>query len=85
MLDIKFIRENPDKVKEACRNKQVQVDIDRLLEMDSQRRIYIQKSERLRVEQKKLGREDLIKARKIKAQLKTDLKKLSELERKFND
>ncbi|PIR73066.1 MAG: hypothetical protein COV26_00565, partial [Candidatus Nealsonbacteria bacterium CG10_big_fil_rev_8_21_14_0_10_36_23] len=30
MLDIKFIRENPDKVKEACKNKQVKVDIDRL-------------------------------------------------------
>ncbi len=85
MLNIKFIRENPEKVKTACEKKQVKVDIDRFLELDNQRRIYIQKSEILRAEQKKLGREDLLKAREIKVQLKTDLKKLSELEREFND
>ena len=34
MLDIKFIRQNPDKVKEACRKKQVKVDIDKALELD---------------------------------------------------
>ena len=27
MLDIKFIRENSDKIKRACENKQVKVDI----------------------------------------------------------
>jgi len=42
MLDIKFIRENPDKVKEACKNKQVKVDIDRLLEVDKKRRETLQ-------------------------------------------
>jgi len=31
MLDIKYIRENPQKVKEACKQKQVICDIDRLL------------------------------------------------------
>ncbi len=85
MLDIKFIRENPNKVKEACEKKQVKVDIDRFLELDNQRRIYIQKSEILRAEQKKLGKEDLLKAKEIKIQLKTDLKKLSEVEKEFND
>jgi len=38
MLDIKFIREHPDLVKEACKNKQVDIDIDRLLEIDKKRR-----------------------------------------------
>ena len=37
MLDIKFIRQNPQIVKEGCRNKQVKVDIDRLLEVDKKR------------------------------------------------
>ena len=31
MLDIKFIREYPEKVKEACTQKQVDCDVDRLL------------------------------------------------------
>lgn len=35
MLDIKYIRENKEKVKEAAINKLVNVDIDRLLEVDS--------------------------------------------------
>lgn len=85
MIDIKFIRENPKKVKEACKNKQVKVDIDRLLELDSQRKIYIQQSEKLRGEQKKINREDLARGREIKSQLKTSLGKLSEIEREFND
>jgi len=38
MLDIKFIRENPDKVKEACRKKKVDFDVDNLLKLDAQRR-----------------------------------------------
>ena len=36
MLDIKYIRANSDKVKEAAKNKLVKVDIDRLLELDKQ-------------------------------------------------
>ncbi|MDQ5913947.1 MAG: seryl-tRNA synthetase [Patescibacteria group bacterium] len=36
MLDIKFIRENPEVVKEAARNKNVDVDIDQLLVLDEQ-------------------------------------------------
>lgn len=36
MLDIKFIRENPEAVKTAAQNKSMPVDIDRLLELDSQ-------------------------------------------------
>jgi seryl-tRNA synthetase len=38
MLDIKFIRENPDKVKEACRKKKINFDVDNLLKLDAQRR-----------------------------------------------
>src|SRR3989344_4572751 len=38
MLDIKFIRDNPDLVKDAVKNKLVDVDVDQLLIFDSQRR-----------------------------------------------
>lgn len=42
MLDIKFIRQNPDAVKEGCRKKQVEVDVDKLLEVDKKRREVLQ-------------------------------------------
>ncbi|HAG27202.1 TPA: serine--tRNA ligase [Patescibacteria group bacterium] len=38
MLDIKFIRENADKVKQAIVDKSVDLDLDRLLDLDAQRR-----------------------------------------------
>jgi len=38
MLDLKFIRNNPDKVKEAVRNKNEKVNIDKILELDAKRR-----------------------------------------------
>jgi len=38
MLDIKFIRENPDKVKEACKKKKIDFDVDNLLKLDEKRR-----------------------------------------------
>src|SRR5262249_43799931 len=38
MLDIHFIRENADLVKEAARKKRADVDIDRLLAVDEERR-----------------------------------------------
>ena len=34
MLDIKFIRENPDLIKEAVRKKNVSLDVDALLDDD---------------------------------------------------
>ncbi len=38
MLDIKFIRENPDIVKQAAKHKNSNVDIDLVLELDEERR-----------------------------------------------
>lgn len=48
MLDIKFIRENPDLIKENCKNRLVDVDVDHLLEVDVQRREAIAKIDELR-------------------------------------
>ena len=38
MLDIKFIRNNCKTIKEGCKNKGVNLDIDRLLEIEEKRR-----------------------------------------------
>ena len=48
MLDIKFIRENPEKVKAAAKNKNFNVDIDALLEADERRRGLLYDSEQVR-------------------------------------
>ena len=56
MLDIKFIRENPEKVKEGCQKKNVECDIARILELDKRKRELLQKIEGLRAQQNKLGK-----------------------------
>lgn len=50
MLDLKIIRENPEKVKENCKNRLVEVDIDRLLKLDEQRRGAVVRIDELRAE-----------------------------------
>jgi len=37
MVDIKIIREQAEKIKEACRHKHIQLDIDKLLALDKER------------------------------------------------
>jgi len=56
MLDIKFIHQNPDLVKEGCRKKQVKVDIDRLLEIDKKRRETLQALEDMRAQKNKASK-----------------------------
>lgn len=51
MLDIRFIRENADLVKEGARKKRVEVDIDRLLKVDEERKALAQEIEGKRAEQ----------------------------------
>lgn len=54
MLDIDFIRENTNKVKEACDAKQEDVDIDKLLELDEKRRDLKTEVDELRHKQNEL-------------------------------
>ena len=56
MLDIAFIREFPDLVKAGARKKRIQVDIDRLLDVDRQRRGLITEIEQLRAERNRQSR-----------------------------
>ena len=51
MLDIKFIRENADLIKEAARKKHMQIDVDRLIELDDARREVLGVAEKKRAEQ----------------------------------
>jgi len=79
MLDIKFIRENPDEVKEACRKKQVKVDIDLLLEVDKKRRELLQALEDMRAQKNRANEE--IQQAKDKKEKEVIILKMQELDK----
>ncbi len=85
MLDIKFIRENKDLIKECAKNKGINVDIDKLLESDAKRRDLIQKTENLRSEQKKLGKDDIEKAKNIKSEFHAMEEELKGVSARFQE
>ena len=55
MLDIKFIRENQEKLKEAVKNKRIDLNLDELLELDKKRVSELQYIEELQAEKNKLN------------------------------
>ncbi len=55
MLDIKFIRENADQVRQAARDKKVACDVDRLLAVDAERRRLQQELDSLRTQSREGG------------------------------
>lgn len=55
MLDIKFIRENKEIIKEGAKKKHIEVDIDALLSADEKRLEFLSRVEFLRGEQNKMN------------------------------
>ena len=55
MLDIKFIRENAEAIKEVAKNKNIDLDIDQLLKLDKERLLQLQYIEELLAEKNKLN------------------------------
>ncbi len=55
MLDIRYVRENADRVKEFSKQKNYQVDVDRVLELDESRRELQQKADELRTERNSIA------------------------------
>lgn len=86
MLDIKFIRENVDLVKEGTKNKGFdETVIDKLLEVDKERRKLILSSEEIRAKKNKLGREEIDEGKKLKIDLKEVEEKLKTVEEEFDE
>ena len=77
MLDIKFIRENVDFVKDAIKNKNEKADIDKIIEIDDKKRKIQFDFENLRAEQNKVSKEI--------GQLKKDKKDATELLTSMSD
>ena len=57
MLDIKFIRQNNEIVKEAARKKHVEIDIDHLITLDDKRIKLSQQIEEARAQQNKASKD----------------------------
>src|SRR3984957_7174645 len=56
MLDAQFIRDNLDAVKTNCRNRGVQVDVDRVLTLDEDRRRLLQNMQVLQQRQNEIAK-----------------------------
>ena len=94
MLDIKFIRENPDIVKNACRVKGFDDHVDEILALDARVRELKTVTQNMTAEKNKITREiptatdkaPLIeKSKQIGAEIAADLAELAEKEEKLND
>ena len=57
MLDLKFIREHPQKVREAIIKKNEPPELDRLLQLDMERRQLLQKAEQLKQLRNRVSKE----------------------------
>jgi len=89
MLDIKFIRDNLELCKQAAKNKNREVEWDKLLTLDDRRRELIGKSEEVRGQRNKLGgsatdEKVRVAGKKIKEELKKLEDELRKIEGEFN-
>ena len=55
-MDIKFIRQNPEVVKDACKKKNIKCDIDKLLDVDEKRIKVKQELEAIAAEKNKASK-----------------------------
>jgi seryl-tRNA synthetase len=90
MLDIKFIRENPELVQEAARKKRLDFSVTKLLQIDEERRALLQGVEDLRAKHntasEKIAQIQKEKEKQVQIQATKDLKQsLSEKERQFKE
>jgi seryl-tRNA synthetase len=86
MLDIQFIRDHADEVKEAAQKKQIDPEIvDQLIKIDHDRRKLIVEVEDIRAAKNKLTRDDREEGKRLKVRLKEVEPQLRDLEEKFQD
>lgn len=97
MLDLRFIRENPEKVKEAVKNKGEKADVDLLLSLDGKKRTLLLQADELKhqrnVVSEKIARmkkekqdpgEQIEKMRKVADQIDALDEELRQSEEKIN-
>lgn len=89
-MDIKFIRENSELMKEVAKNKNSKVDIDRLLEVDDKRRNLISETEKLKSEMNKRsktkpGPEEIAALKDLSGKIKEMDTELAVVEKEYRD
>src|SRR3989344_8755904 len=90
MPDIKFIRQNQELVKKAIQNKNIDLDLEKLLAADERRRHVMIELEQLRSEQNKKSKgpqspENIEESRGLKEKIKLLEKELEIVDKEFND
>ena len=94
MLDIKVIRENPDKVNELLKRRNPELSIDEVIEIDKQRRGVQGKADNLRAERKNISLQvgalkkegkDTTEIQENVRKLGEEIKELEEKEIEFNE
>lgn len=70
MIDLRELRDKPDRYREGCKKKRMAVDIDRLLALDAQKRELAGRAEAFRAEQNRLAKESGPQIGKLSGQLK---------------
>jgi seryl-tRNA synthetase len=88
MLDLRFIRENADAVREAVANRNDTAPIDEILELDTERRRKVQELEDLRRSRKELARDRQAaaeKGRELRGQIHELEETVRVIEQKLND
>jgi seryl-tRNA synthetase len=90
MLDIQFIRDNPEKVKENNKIRQVVVNVDEILELDEKRRDSIREIDKKRAElksksKKKPSADEIKKLKSLGDEIKKLEEKLAPVEKDLHE
>jgi len=86
MLDLNFIRDNPDQIKQSTKDKGFDPKpVDQALTLDKNRRDMIGKTEALRARRNQLTKNNIDEGKKIKAELKQLEPELKETEIKLKE
>jgi len=84
MLDIKFIRENQDLVKQAIKNRALKVDIDSLIKIDDQRRKALSEFEELASKRNKAN-DEISVLLKEKKDAKSKISSMKEISKRIGE
>jgi len=89
MLNINFIRQNKEKVLQAAKNKNRQINLDKIIELDDKKRLLMTKSQSLREQRNKIAKnkptpETIKEGKKIKQELQKLEKELAEIGNQLN-
>ncbi|MDO8602505.1 MAG: serine--tRNA ligase [Candidatus Omnitrophota bacterium] len=91
MLDIKFIRENPDMIRASIKNRNIKLDIQEVFDLDSERRKVLVEVESLKAEKNAISKkgkpdQDIIDKMKALSQKIADLdSKVEEIDKKLGN